>query len=177
MEKTFYLQEHFYWTRERAIPIRAEILELMEQLAEGDVLLLDVHYVQAFDYSFAAELFERLIKTIRSRDGRFLLIDGLTEYNRENLQTALESLNLCTIARSDGNVGLVGQFKSVDAETFDLIAKHRKPSSASELQASLGISLNAVNERLKKLLGLGLIRRIPARSASGREQFLYRTLS
>lgn len=177
MEKTYSLQDPFYWTRERAVPIRKEILGLMDALGAGDVLALDTRNVQAFDFSFAAELFEGLIKHTRMGDGHFLAVDGLTEYNRENLHRALESLDVCVIARHDGVVELLGKVNVVDAETFAVVAKHPGPITAAALQERLGVSLNATNERLKKLLGLGLIRRTSARSAAGREQFLYHTLS
>lgn len=176
MEKLYRLKG-FYWTRERALPLKAEALALIEQLDEGDILVLDGAAVEAFDYSFAAELFEGLIKAVRMREGRFLVVDDLTAYNRLNLHKALESLELCLIARHEGRVELLGKINTVDAETFAVVAQHPAPIAAAEVQQQLGVSLNAVNERLKKLLGLGLIRRTAARSVAGREHFLYRTLS
>lgn len=176
MEKILRLSG-FYWTRERAIPLKAEALGLLEQLTKGDVLVLQASEVEAFDYSFAAELFGNLIKNVKVRDGQFLVVDNLNEYNQVNLQKALESLELCIIARHSGTLELLGKVNPVDAETFEIVALHSSPIATADVQERLGVSINATNERLKKLLGLGLIRRTSGRSAAGREQFLYRTLS
>lgn len=167
------------WTREWARRIRAEVEALLDQLAVGEVLVIDAKGVEVFDFSFANELFGKLAMAIPQQyPGRFLVVEHLTDYTRENLTKALESLNLAMIERKGrGGVTILGKVHPVDQQTIEVIARAKDAVTAATLKEKLNINLNAMNERLGKLVSLGLLRRDKAVSGAGREQYEYRLLS
>lgn len=166
------------WTRELAKKIRAAVNQQLERLEAGSTLVIDVKGVEVFDFSFANELFGKTVLAMASEyPGRFLLIENLTDYTRENLGKALESLSLVMIERHKGSLILIGKFHPADQETFAAIVASNDPVSAGVLSKQLGVNLTAMNERLSKLASLALVRREKAASAAGREQYEYRVLS
>lgn len=180
MEKRLPLKDHGaqLWTRELAKEIRTQLVELLDALAPGDTAVIDLAGVQVFDYSFANELFGRSLLSLPNEyPGRFLVVENLSAYVRENLVKALESLGLAMIERAEGQLTLLGKIHPSDAITFSAIADAGEPTTAVALKERLGINLNAVNERLSKLTSLSLVRRERGTSAAGRELYLYRVLS
>jgi hypothetical protein len=103
--------------------------------------------------------------------------ENLTPYARENLETTLVRLDLAMIERVAGRPRLIGKTHLADEETLDAIAATDEPVTAAYLRDRLGVTINAANERLAKLVGLGVVRRERGKSPAGREQFCYRTLS
>jgi hypothetical protein len=177
MEKRFKLQGPHLWTRERAKEIRAEVTEELESMDAGDTLVIDLGDVKVFDYSFANELFGKtMLSLAREYPGRFVIVENLTEYTRENLGKALEGLGLAMIERQKRALLLVGKVHPADKETFDAIVSSGSPVSAGVLSKKLGLNLTAMNERLSKLTNLGLVRRDKGSSAAGREQYEYQAL-
>jgi hypothetical protein len=180
MEKRFRLGRHGeqLWTREKARQIRGQIAGILEELETGDVLVIDGTGVEVFDFSFANELFSRTLSTlVPEYPGRFVIVDNLTEYASENLSKALESTNQIMIERRKEKLLLLGKVHPVDQETFAEIARAGEAVSAGTLSRKLEVNLTAMNERLSKLAGLGIVRREKSSSASGREQYVYRLLS
>lgn len=180
MEISLRLIEHGprLWTQELGYEIRQRLREMLEGLDVGGVLVIDADGVEVFDYSFAAELFGRTVVSLPGEyPGRFVVVEHLTRYARQNLEKALVSLNLAIIERVDGRPRLLGKVHPSDEETFDAIVQAPGPVAAAELRDRLGATLNAVNERLSKLIGMGFVRREKGRSPAGREQFLYRVLA
>jgi hypothetical protein len=162
------------WTRELARSVRTRVAEILDTLERGETLVIDATGVEVFDYSFANELFGKTALTLpREYPGRFVIVEHLSTYARENLANALESLGLVMIERRDGESHLLGKVNPIDESTFAAVAHARGPVAASTLKERLGIKLTAVNERLNKLVALALLRREKATSAAGREQFLY----
>lgn len=179
MEKTLHLAQYGQqlWTREKAREVRAALTPLLEELGAGDVLVIDTKGVEVFDYSFANELFGKTILGMpREHPGRFLIVDNLTRYTRENLIKALEGMSLVLIERKGLALELVGKVHPADEKTFAAIARAGGPVTAAEISEKLKVNLNAMNERLSKLVGLGLVRREKGASPAGREQYEYRVL-
>ncbi len=177
MEKRLKLQGPHLWTREEAKKIRAEVTSILDSLTVGDTLVVDLSKVKVFDYSFANELFGKTMLSLsHEHPGRFMIVENLTEYTRENLGKALEGLNLAMIEREGSKLRLIGKVHPADKETFDALAHSTEPVSAGALSKELGLNLTAMNERLSKLTTLGLIRRDKGSSAAGREQYEYRVL-
>lgn len=165
--------EHL-WTRERARAPRERVESMLEEAQPGDTVVIDAKGVEVFDYSFANELFGKtLLRLPKEHPGRFLLVEHLTKYTHENLAKALESLNLMMIAREGRRLKLIGKLHPTDAETFDAIDAAKEPVTATVLKDRLGINLTAVNERLHKLTGMGIVRREKGRSSVGREVYSY----
>ncbi|MGA2269610.1 MAG: DUF4325 domain-containing protein [Bryobacteraceae bacterium] len=180
MEQTFALGEYgkHLWTRDLARKIRVRVVEGLAELAPGDVLVIDAQGVEVFDFSFANELFGKLLLELpKDHSGRFVIVEHLTAYTRENLAKALESLGLVIIERKGKKLEMLGKAHTVDQQTFNVIAQAKESITAAELKEKLGINLNAMNERLTKLTGLGLVRREKTVSGAGREQYEYRVLS
>lgn len=180
MERRFRLGRHGQqlWTREKARQIRSQIAVILEELGTGDVLIIDGTGVEVFDFSFANELFSRTLSTLMTEyPGRFVIVDNLTEYASENLSKALESTNQIIIERRKGELRLLGKVHPVDQETFTEIVRAGEAVSAGTLSRKLEVNLTAMNERLSKLAGLGIVRREKGSSASGREQYVYRLLN
>jgi hypothetical protein len=166
------------WTREKAREIRGALTKVLDRLNAGDTLVIDTNKVEVFDYSFANEFFGKsLLSLPTEHPGRFIVVENLTEYTRENLIKALEGMGLAMIERKGTKLALLGKVHPTDEETFTAVVRAKSPATAAELKNRLEVNLNAINERLSKLTGLGLIRRERATSAAGREQFQYRVLS
>jgi hypothetical protein len=180
MDERFKLGEYGaqLWTREKARQIRDDLTKELEALSAGDVLTIDVKGVEVFDYSFANELFGKtLLGLPHEFPGRFVIVENLTNYTRENLSKALEGMGLAMIEKKEKELSLLGKVNPIDQQTFFAIARAKKPVTASELKEELNINVNAVNERLSKLTSLGLARRQSSVSAAGREQYEYSVLA
>jgi DNA-binding HxlR family transcriptional regulator len=150
----------------------------LEDLASGDVLTIDAKGVEVFDYSFANELFGKTLFSLsHEHPGRFLIVENLTPYIRENLGKALESMGLAIIERKQKKLNLLGKVNALDEQTFQEIARAKGPVTSAFLKERLSINLNAANERLSKLTNLALIRRQSSVSSAGREQYEYSLLS
>jgi len=179
MEVTFTLSEYGrqLWTREKARPIRSRVGDVLESLKAGDVLAIDAAGVEVFDFSFAGELFGKTLSTLGVEyPGRFLIVSGLTDCARENLNQALEGLNLLMIEQRAEGPTLLGKVHPADEATFAEILAAGEAVSAGTLSRKLDVNLTAMNERLAKLSSMGIIRREKSSSASGREQYVYKVL-
>lgn len=179
MEKALLLRKYGprLWTRDRAKEIREELNRLLATTQPGDTVVIDANGVEVFDYSFANELFGKSLLSLNIEcPGRFLIVEGLTTYTRENLTKALESLNLAMIERRKQKVEIIGKIHPAYKDTFQAIYKTKDSVSANTLKDQLEINLTAANERLSKLTNMGLVRREKAASTAGREQFLYTVL-
>ncbi len=162
------------WTRECARQIRAHLHGELGKLKAGDSVVIDMNGIETFDYSFANEFFGRTVLSLpKEFPGVFLIVDNLSEYTRENLENALSCIGLIVIERIGADARLLGKVHPADEETFSAIIGARGPVTASSLKDELGIGLTAVNERLSKLFGLGILRRERIASAAGREQYRY----
>jgi len=178
MEKKFPLKKYGkqLWTRDLAKKVRAELTKLLEGADPGDAVIIDADGVEVFDYSFANELFGKTLLSLPNEHlGRFLIVENLSPYTRENLDRALESLSLAMIERKGRKVNLIGKIHQAYLETFILIAKAKEPMIANTVKDLLNINVTAANERLTKLVGMGLLRRERGISDAGREQYLYST--
>lgn len=176
MEKRFSLGERGkqLWTRELAQKIRSQLQEMLQELNAGDTVVIDVKGVEVFDYSFANELFTKTLLSLPVEyPGRFLVVEHLTTYTRENLEKTLESVGLIMIERRGRKLHLLGKVHPADQETFDTVAQAKEPVTAVALAEQLGVNLTAMNERLSKLVKLGLVRREKGTSLAGREQYRY----
>jgi len=179
MEKRFNLVQYGsqLWTKDKARQIRSRVAIVLGTMEVGDVLVIDAAQVDAFDFSFATELFGKTVLTIGGESpGRFFIVENLNECTTENLDKALESLNIVMIERKEGQLNLLGKVHPADRATFTSIVRAGEAVSAGALSRSLEVNLTAMNERLSKLTSLGIVRREKASSATGREQYVYRVL-
>lgn len=173
------IDEETLWTRYDAEPIRERLLGLLAQARPGQSVVIDAHRLQGFDHSFAAELFAQTAGELPSRfPGVFVVVDGLAELPLGNLAATLRDCNRVMLARrADGGLALVGDHHPLDQQTLDAVRSSEALGTAAGLSDLLGISVNAVNERLSKLVRLGLVRRVEGVSSAGRKQFTYHSAS
>ena len=130
--------------------------------------------VEVFDYSFANELFGKTIISLANEyKNRFFIVENLSSYTRENLDRALETLNMIMIEHKNNKLELIGKVHPADSQTFNLIKGSTKPVTAIELKDKLNINLTAVNERLTKLTEQGVVMRDNGVSGAGRQQYIY----
>jgi hypothetical protein len=180
MEKRLKLAEFGsqLWTKEKARRIRSRVEAILTTLEAGDMLVIDAAAVEAFDFSFATELFGKTLMTLTVESpGRFLIVENLNECTEENLKQALESLNVAMIERKETNLSLLGKAHLADRDTFAAIVNAGEAVSAGALSRKLEVNLTAMNERLSKLTSMGIVRREKGSSATGREQYVYRVLN
>jgi len=71
---------------------------------------------------------------------------------------------------------LLGKVHPADRATFATIIAAGEAVSAGALSKTLDVNLTAMNERLSKLTGLGIVRREKVPSAAGRERYVYLVL-
>ena len=115
MEKKFTLRKFGpqLWTREKARPIRNWLGDVLESMRVGDVLAIDASGVEVFDFSFAAELFGKTVATLGAEyPGRFLIVEGLADCPRENLNQALEGSKSSDDRAKGGQTGAAGKSPS-----------------------------------------------------------------
>jgi len=162
------------WTRDRARTPREEVERLLESTEPGATVTIDLRGVDVFDFSFAAEFFGRLLQRLPTEHaGRFLVVEHIGPWTGPNLQATLEGLELAAIVRDeDDRYRLFGKVTETDRATFEALAARGGRSTAAELASGLHVNLTAMNERLQKLVGRGVLRR---EEAPGRARFTYHT--
>lgn len=170
--QTYRLTGRRLWTRDRAREPRAAVEALLERASPGEIVTIDVRGVEVFDFSFASELFGRLLQRMPTEyPGRFIVIENLGPWTHPNLEAALAGLDLAAIIRDErGQFRLLGKVTETDRQTFDALLARGGSSTATELATGLEVNLTAMNERLQKLVRSGLLRR---EDAPGRARFTY----
>ena len=179
MYKRFKLKKHGtkFWTRRKGVEIREILDGELQKLHDREVIIIDLEGVEVFDVSFAAEFFLKTSLKFQSEyKGRFVVIENIAEHCRETLSDKLEKESHVMIELVDNKLRLIGKVNPKYQETVDAISSVNLPVPSSELADVLGVNLNAMNERLRKLAELALIRREKGVSQAGREEFLYSSL-
>lgn len=165
------------WTRDLAKGLRNELNQLLSNAGVGGIVIIDAKNIKVFDYSFGNEFFGKTVLSISTEfPGRIIAVDNLDEYTEENLNETLKSLGIAMLSRKDGEVSVIGKLHNVLVETFFLIHKSANPLTANNIKDSMNITVTAANERLTKLIELGMLRREKEVSDSGREIYVYSTI-
>jgi len=166
------------WTRALGAKIRHALNERLRKLPEGAVIIIDLDGIEIFDISFANEFFVKTALGIQGEHkGRFVVLENMEEHPRENLMNALEKEGQVMIERINNSWRLLGQISPTYQETLNAIARAKNPVSSTKLSTLLGVNPKAINERLKKLTALALIKREKGVSTAGREEYLYRMIA
>jgi len=142
-------------------------------MSDDSVLTVDASGVEVFDFSFASELFGKLVLGVPAEfPGRYVVVTGLSDYLRENLDAALKSIGVMMLEiQSRRRWNLLGKQSPSDRETLVSLNEFGRSVSATELAEELKINLTASNERLAKLSRMGLVRR--REGGRGRSQYSY----
>ncbi len=157
-------------TRYSGQVIRERIEKDIVKEKDGEVIALDFSRIGIIDYSCADEIVAKLISRLMSNEygNRFIILKGLDETQKENIEVALERKALSCIAiLRDGRQIVIGELNNYLRETFDFI-KEREGITAKELSKKLRLELNTAATRLLNLYKKRLIMRTDEQRRDGK---------
>ncbi len=148
-------------TRQSGQVIRTRIERDIEREKDGEVIALDFSKVGIIDYSCADEVVAKLISRLLGGEygDRYIILRGLNENQRENIEVALERKELAVMAETrDGKKILLGELNNYLKETLQLIVKKRKITS-KDLSEVMKLEANTSGTRLLNLHKKRLVKR------------------
>ncbi|MDP2753548.1 MAG: hypothetical protein Q8P40_04075, partial [Nitrospirota bacterium] len=116
------------------------------------------------------EIVAKLVSRLLSGEygDRYIILTGLNENQKENIEVALERKELAVIANMrDGKQVLLGSLNNYLKETLNLIVKKSK-ITASELSKTMKLEANTSGTRLLNLHKKRLVKRIDEIRNGGR---------
>jgi hypothetical protein len=164
----------FLATRSSARTIRFNLETKATALDPTDVVVIDFAGVKAMTISFADEFLGRFYATLAAGDipPQVVLLHGLNEDTRETVAVCLKRRELVAAAVSNETTQLVAAPEFL-AETYRH-ATSLGTFRASDLAGRLGITPQNANNRLKRLVAAGAVRRERVTMAErGGKEFVY----
>ncbi len=157
-------------TRPSGQAIRERIEQDIEKEPEGAVISLDFSKIGVIDYSCADEIVAKLVSRLVSGEygDKYLLLAGLNENQKENIEVAVERKDLAVVAEmKDGTRGVLGTLNSYLKDTLDFIVKKKKATS-KELADAKKIEANTSGTRLLNLYKKRLVKRVEEYRSDGK---------
>ena len=157
-------------TRQSGETIRRRIERDIEKEPDGAVVALDFSRIGVIDYSCADEIIAKLVSRLLSGEygDKYLLLSGLNENQKENIEVAIERKDLAVMAEMrDGGRIVLGNLNSYLRDTFEFIAK-RKKATSKELSDAKKIEANTSGTRLLNLYKKRLVRRVEEIRSDGK---------
>jgi len=157
-------------TRNSGQVIRERIERDIVKEDEGKVVRLDFSKIGIVDYSCADEIVAKLVSRLLSGEygDKYIVLTGLNENQKENLEVALERKGLAVMGRmKDGENVLLGNLNNYLKETLRFILKRGK-ITARELSDSLSLEANTSGTRLLNLHKKRLVKRVDETRNGGR---------
>jgi hypothetical protein len=157
-------------TRHSGQVIRSRVERDIEKEKNGEVVALDFSKVGVVDYSCADEVVAKLISRLLSGEygDRYIMLTGLNENQKENIEVALERKKLAVIAKmKDNRKILLGSLNNYLKETLNLVVKRSK-ITASEFSKIMRLEANTGGTRLLNLHKKRLVKRIDEIRDGGR---------
>lgn len=157
-------------TRPSGQVIRERIERDIKEEKEDEVIALDFSKIGIIDYSCADEIVAKLISRLIGGEygDRYIILAGLNENQKENIEVALEKKDLAVMARmKDGSSLVLGILNNYLKETLNLILKKGK-ITAKELSEIMKLEANTSGTRLLNLYKKKLVRRIIEKRDEGR---------
>lgn len=157
-------------TRPSGENIRRRIERDMEKEPGGAVIGLDFSKIGIIDYSCADEIVAKLVSRLLSGEygDKYLLLTGLNENQKENIEVALERKDLAVVVEMrDGTRALIGSLNNYLKETLQFIEK-KGEATANEFAQALKLPANTSGTRLLNLHKKRLVKRVEEMRSDGR---------
>jgi len=157
-------------TRHSGQVIRSRVERDIEKEKDGEIVALDFSRIGIIDYSCADEVVAKLVSRLLSGEygDRYIVLTGLNENQKENIEVALERKELAVIAKmNDNREILLGSLNNYLKETLNLVVKRSK-LTASDLSKSMRLEANTSGTRLLNLHKKRLVKRIDEIRNGGR---------
>jgi hypothetical protein len=157
-------------TRPSGQAIRERIEKDISKEKNGEVIALDFSKIGIIDYSCADEIVAKLMSRLISGEygEKYIVLTGLNDNQRENIEVALERKDLAVIAQmKDGRKIVMGSINNYLRETLNLIFKKNK-LTANDLSSALKLPANTSGTRLLNLHKKRLVKRVTETRDEGR---------
>lgn len=157
-------------TRPSGQAVRERIERDIENEANGAVVALDFSKIGVIDYSCADEIVTKLVSRLLSGEygDKYLLLIGLNENQKENIEVALERKDLAIMAEMrDNNRVVLGNLNNYLKDTLDFIVKKKKATS-KDLSDARKFEPNTSGTRLLNLHKKRLVKRVEEARADGK---------
>jgi hypothetical protein len=157
-------------TRPSGQAIRVRIERDIEKEPDGAAVALDFSKIGVIDYSCADEIVTKLVSRLLSGEygDKYLLLVGLNENQKENIEVALERKDLAIMAEMrDGNRVVLGNLNNYLKDTLDFIVKKKKATS-KDLSDARKLEANTSGTRLLNLHKKRLVKRVEEVKAEGK---------
>lgn len=164
-------------TRPSGQTIRERIESDVENEQNGSIVELDFSGIGVIDYSCADEVIAKLVSRLLGGEygDKYLLLTGLNDNQKENIEVALERKDLAVTAETgDGKRVVLGNLNNYLKDTLDLIVKNRKVTS-KDLADARKLEANTSGTRLLNLHKKRLVRRVEETRTDGKI-WVYETL-
>ena len=149
-------------TRPSGQIIRERIERDLEKEPDRAVIALDFTKIGVIDYSCADEIISKLVSRLLSGEykDRYLILYGLNENQRENIEVALERKGLAVMAEmKQGRRVVLGSLNNYLKDTLNLITR-RKQMTSKDLSDVRQLEANTSGTRLLNLAKKRLVKRI-----------------
>ena len=157
-------------TRPSGQVIRERIERDVAKEEDGVIIALDFSKIGVIDYSCADEIVAKLVSRLLSNEygDRYIVLSGLNENQKENIEVALERKDLAVMAEmKNGQKVIIGSLNNYLKETLNLILKKRK-ITAKELSECMKLEANTSGTRLLNLHKKRLVKRMDELASGGK---------
>jgi len=157
-------------TRPSGQVIRERLERHIEREPNGSIISLDFSKIGVIDYSCADEIVAKLVSRLLSGEYgvKYILLEGLNENQRENIEVAVERKDLAIMAEmKDGSRSVLGNLNSYLKDTLDFIVKKKRVTSR-ELSEAKRIEANTSGTRLLNLYKKRLVKRVEEVRSDGK---------
>ncbi len=156
-------------TRPSGEKIRQRIERDIEKEPDRAVIALDFSRIGIIDYSCADEIVAKLVSRLLSGEygDKYLVLAGLTENQKENIEVALERKDLAVVASlKDGRRVVLGSLNNYLRDTLDFVSG-RKKATAKDLANARKLEANTSGTRLLNLYKKRLVKRVEETRGDG----------
>ncbi|UCD34293.1 MAG: hypothetical protein JSU90_08295 [Nitrospiraceae bacterium] len=157
-------------TRQSGQAVRERIEQALLNEKDRAVIALDFSRIGVIDYSCADEIIAKIISRLLGGEygDRYILLCGITDNQKENIEVALERKDLAIVAdMRGGKKTILGSLNNYLRETLRLITEQGR-LTARDLADLAGIGANTSGTRLLNLHKKRLVMRTEEQGESGR---------